>query len=178
MKIKRIVCLVLLPALLLAGCTPSAERPSAAPPLTQDAAAPVPSEGEPKTDDGAIDAAEPARLSDITVSVRKNGETAPPRTWDTEKAAELAAHIVFDHMVRSAAWEGVEASELADCIILSFDSSNEQVRQTYYQYVVGGSPVLQYGERGMYTMMGDTAYANLLYLAGLRDAPVADPAIG
>ena len=157
---KQPIWMILAAALLIvAGC---ASRPEA--PLTVDAPTPAQAEGEKAE---TADETEPAIYSNITVSVRRNARTVSERAVTSEAETRMVQEIVFDYMVKSAAWEGVEASELEDCIVLSFDWTPDAERQYYYQYEAEGRPVLQAGEAGMYTVMSDGANAQLMRLAGL-----------
>ena len=155
---KKRMLFFALALLLAAGCTAKPDAPATVVADTSVPAAPEADGGEES----------PVRYTNVTVAVRRGGEPVSER--DVTDAAEIAAveAIVFDALVKSAAWEGVEASELEDCVILSFDWMPDSERQTYYQYRVDGRPVLQMGETGMYTMMGGDAYLQLRRLAGLE----------
>lgn len=157
MRIRSII--LILSALLFAGCANGADAI-----VAMDAVAPV---FEAAGAEPATDGAAPAVYSNIVVAVRRNGETVSERAVTGEKNAEKAQWIIFDYMVKSAAWEGVETNTLRDCIVLSFDSTEDAKRRCYYQYDAEGNHVLQAGERGMYTVMSGGAYDALLQLAGL-----------
>ncbi len=155
----RIWMLILLVAALAAtGCTETT-----VPPLTAEASTPNPKEDAPPADAAT---AEPVRYANITIAVRRDAETVSERAVTGEEEMAMAEEIVLDCLVKSAAWEGVEASELEDCIILSFDAAPGEERQFFFQYTVEGRPVLQMGETGRYTIMGDDAYGKLMQLAG------------
>lgn len=158
---KKLLLILLAATLFTAGC---ASRPEA--PLTVDAPASAPDAG-----DTEIPAGETA-LSNITISVRRSAETVSERTVTSQEETQMVQDILFEYMVKSAAWEGVEVSELEDCITLSFDWTDSSERQSYYQYESEGRPVLQAGEAGMYTIMSDGAYEKLMQLAGLPSASV------
>lgn len=162
---RSTACLLL--ALLCAGCAKGQDVPIA------------PEQAPPPSPPGAAESAAatdaPAAYANITVDVRREGQDAPTRACTNPEDARLVSDIVFDYLVKSAAWEGVEASELENYIRLSFDEAGVSERQCFYQYDVEGRHVLQAGEAGRYCIMGDGAYAKLLLLAGLdaelREAP-------
>lgn len=123
---------------------------------------------EPTEEPAAADSVA-AEYTNVTVTVRKNCENQAERAVTDPTEVQAVQDIVFDAMVKSAAWEGVEVSELEECIILSFDWTADSSRQVYYQYDVDGRHVLQMGEAGMYTVMSDDAYQKLLALISLSD---------
>ncbi len=156
MKLMQFMLVIAI--LFAVGCAKS-EAPS-----TADAPAPVPAaaqSGTPADDTGT------AAFSNMTISVRRDAETVSERAIVSEEEAKLVQEIVFDYMAKSAAWEGLEVSELEECITLSFDWTADAPRQSYYQYESDGRHVLQAGEAGMYSIMSDAAYEKLMQLAGL-----------
>ena len=161
MMMKKAFLLLLAALLLTAGC---AGTP--APPLTADAEASLPAESEPKQDEAT---AAPVSYTDITITVRRDAETVSERAVTDEAEVRLVKDIVFDSLVKSAAWEGIEASELEDCIILSFALTGDAERQSWYQYDTEGKHALQMGEAGRYTIMGGDAFDKLMALAGLAE---------
>lgn len=160
---KKLLLILMAAILFAAGCSNRLEAP-----LTVDAPTPMPNADEAET---SADETSPAVYSDITVSVRRNAVNGSERAITGEEETRMVQEIVFDYMVKSAAWEGVEVSELEDCITLSFDWTADTERQSYYQYDSEGRHVLQAGEAGMYTIMSDDAYEKLMQLAGLCAAP-------
>lgn len=154
---KRFVFLFLA-CLLFAGC---AERPSTP---AVPAETPVPAQDAAPS---GSEESEPGAYRNIVLTLRRDGETLLERPVTDPAEVTAVQEIVFDFLVKSAAWEGVEASELESCIALSFDPPAEGERQVYYQYDTDGKHVLQAGEAGMYSIMSDGAYTKLLRLAGL-----------
>lgn len=148
--------LALFAALTLSGCAGYGQKP-----VALDAATSA-SEAADAADD-----TEPALYSNVSVAVRRKHMTVSTRDIADEADILIVERIVFDHLVKSAAWEGDPASTLADCVILSFDTTAANERQTYYQFERDGRHVLQFGEKGMYTIMGDEAYFDLMRLAGI-----------
>ena len=164
-----VLALGLLPAV---GCGERADTR-----IPMEAAAPIP-EAAATADSGA---AEQAAYSNVTIAVRRDGETASTRDVSSREEIRLVEEIVFDYMVKSAAWEGVEASTLENTIALTMDWTADGRSQTFYQYDMDGKHVLQAGEAGMFSIMSDGAYASLLLLAGLAESPdsgAADAAAG
>ncbi len=158
---KRTIPLFLLGLLLAFGCGEKTDTLMAV-----KAATPIP-EAAGATDHGA---AGPAHAN-VTIAVRRDSQTVFTRDLSSQEDIRLVEEIVFDYMVKSAAWEGVEASTLENAIALFFDWTEDGERQTFYQYDMDGRHVLQAGEAGMFSIMGDRAYANLLRLAGLAESP-------
>lgn len=154
---KKVIIVMLSVLLLVAGCAAGTDVP-----LTVDAPDPA-SEKKPEL----VDETEPASCSNISIAVRRNAETVSERSVTDEEEVQAVQEIIFDYMVKSAAWEGIEVSELEDCITLSFNWTPDSERQVYYQYDTEGRHVLQAGEAGMYTVMSSEAYNKLLQLAGL-----------
>ncbi len=160
----RKLCILIAAVLLAAGCAGPAEAPAA-----PDAKTAAPLATEPEMEDvvSETDETEPVRYDAVMITVRRDAKILSERAVTSEEEIQLAQEIVFDYMLKSAAWEGVETSELENCIILSFDWTADSERQSYCQYDVDGKHVLQAGEAGMYTVMSDSAYEKLLRLAGL-----------
>lgn len=153
--------MLVLALLALAGCGPR-ETPGAGDvaPLTEDAApsnAPV----------GQEAVVEPVPFTNVSVTVRRNGQWVSERAVTLEAEIDMAEQLVFSYLARSAAWPGSPASELADWVCLSYDWIPGEARQFYYQYDVDGRHVLQAGEEGMYSILADEEYAMLMELAGL-----------
>lgn len=157
---KKRILFLLATALLIAGCAKSQDSP-----VAMEAETPAP---EAVGNGESADTAEPAAYSNVIISVRRDAETVSERDILSAEEIQAVQEIVFDYMVKSAAWEGAKASALEACIVLSFDSTGDSERQVFYQYDTEGCHVLQAGENGMYTIMSDGAYEKLLALAGLE----------
>ncbi len=155
MRLKKWLLALLALFLLAAGCAGKATPPA------------------PAASGTADPADEPLAYTNVTLTVRKDAETVLERAVESDEELLLVREIVFDSLVKSAAWEGLEVSELEAFILLSFDTGAGSARQSYYQYDSEGRHVLQMGEAGMYTVMSDEAYDKLLLLAGLADKPAA-----
>lgn len=164
---KFFAALLALALLMCAGC---AKKPE---PVVIDAD--IAAEPDAPASDAA--AAEPAELTNVTLTVRRGGAPVSERSVTEEDELRLAERIVLEHLVISAAWPGQPASELEDCICLSFSGDGGTARQDYYQYDTDGRHVLQAGETGYYTIMTDDGYAALLRLAGIEEPEGAAEAV-
>lgn len=153
---------LLLNALLLGGCARGGDAP-----VTMDAEPLLFVHEDAKN---GSETSEPARFSNVVITVRKDAQIVTRRAVTEPEEIEAVQEIVFDHMVKSAAWEGIEADKREDSILLSFDWTADSARQNYYQYDTQGKHVLQAGANGMYTVMSDGAYEKLMRLAGFADA--------
>ena len=78
---------------------------------------------------------------------------------------ELAQTIVWDHMVRSAAWPAVDIDAFPDRIELNTRLSEDSEITTFYIFVQDGRPCLQAGLNSMWTYMREDLYAQLYAVA-------------
>lgn len=152
---KKTMVSILLCLLLLTGCTGGGQ------PQTVDAPA------GPVVIEAGDTPAESAALQNVTVTVRRNGQTAAETAVTSPADVSAAEAITLAYRLRSAAWPGVAVDGLTDCICLSYMQNGEQKR--WYQFEVDGRPVLQEGEAGYYSILSEAEYASLLALAGLAD---------
>ncbi|MDD3921114.1 MAG: hypothetical protein PHO41_08105 [Eubacteriales bacterium] len=175
---KRLLpVMIIIALLLLAGCSllPPEAAPSASPLIALDAevtpVSPVctPAEAPNTAEEKASSVTEnqPSSTfltySNVTVTAYEAGEALSVTELSDVSDIQAVQDIVFDYMLKSAAWEGVEVSELEKYVEISFDWTANAVRQVYYQYDMDGTHVLQPAE-GMYTVMSDKAYQTLLGL--------------
>ena len=110
-------------------------------------------------------AAQADEYTNAEIKVYENGKVA--YTKQLQSADEIAAlsAIVLDYMVKSAAWDAVEVSELESYIVLSFDWTAVAERQSYVGFLLNDQPMLQSENYGRYTAMSGEAYDKLTALA-------------
>lgn len=172
-----LVCITMLCAALLCACgTANTAAPSATamPAVTAETAPEEPGDtpaaaqglSEEAKESREEDSGEPVSITNITLSVKKDGKTVYENKLESAEQNQMVQEIIFDYMIKSAAWEGTDASKLDDCTVLSFDWTSDSARQSFYQYDEDGVHYLQWGEKGSSTIMSPNAYDKLTLLAG------------
>ncbi len=95
-------------------------------------------------------------------------------SFDTEENKYFIDTVIFDHMIRSAAWPALDMNAYPDRIdIYRNDSpSAEGLPQgkVYHVFLQDGKPCLQWGDDGMWTYMLEDLY-NKLVLFGTPEFP-------
>lgn len=129
---------------------------------TLDAPAPDGGAGEEKVDGQPSEGPWKCGRADITVL--ENGLPATTRAITDPAELAMVDAISFDYLVKSMAMQSVEVSELESCVRLSFDWEDGTPGETYYAFDADGRHVLQSGETGPYSVMGDDAYNMLMQL--------------
>ncbi len=101
------------------------------------------------------------------IVLRRNCAAVSERVLDDEDEIETVRQIAAWYAASTETWEGVEVSELEDCIIISFRQNTASEPVCYYQYDVEQGHALQQGEAGRYAVMSDETYALVMRLTGL-----------
>jgi|LSQX01.2.fsa_nt_gb beta-lactamase regulating signal transducer with metallopeptidase domain len=92
----------------------------------------------------------------------KNGEVLYESSLETQS---LAQAIIMDSMVKSAAWEGSDISTLEESYRIRQNFPKVWESHDYYAYrLADGRSVLQSEELGMYTILSDYLYSQLVAL--------------
>ncbi len=94
----------------------------------------------------------------------KNGEvlgTISPLAGDD---AKLAEDTVFNYMIKSAAWPGVDINTLSECYLLRTTYADDTTTD-YYAYLLDGNAVMQMRADGLYSRINDELYERIVKLA-------------
>lgn len=86
-------------------------------------------------------------------------------------AAELAKAVIFNYMIKSAAWPGVDIKTLDECCLLRATYSDGTTAD-YYAFKHEGYAVMQHGTDGMYSRIDDELYEKLAALPDSMSAAV------
>lgn len=85
--------------------------------------------------------------------------------------AKLAGEIIMNHMIKSAAWPGVDIKALKECYLLRATYS-DGTSTDYYAYLLDGKAVMQIGAKGLYSRIDDGLFENLVKLVQSSTASV------
>lgn len=105
----------------------------------------------------------------------KNGEAVAGYSL---KNQELAQAIVMDVLVKSAAWEGMDVSALEEYYLIHWTTSETELPSDYYVYLLAdktsalpsGTPVVQFGANGMYSVLSAELYEQLVASFGSQQS--------
>ncbi len=90
----------------------------------------------------------------------KNGEILDGSFFENQ---QLALAIINDYMVKSAAWEGVDITTLKECYLIRQIFPESLETHDYYAYLQkDGTPVLQSGTDGRYSVLSSELYSELV----------------
>ncbi|MEY8352997.1 DUF4825 domain-containing protein [Lachnospiraceae bacterium 54-53] len=91
--------------------------------------------------------------------IRRNGGAVAVYSLQNESLAE---EIIMDYMLKSAAWEGIDINTLEECYLISQTISGSGETFDFYAYLLkDGTPVLQSGKKGRYTVISRELYSRL-----------------
>ncbi|TEB14112.1 Methicillin resistance mecR1 protein [Pelotomaculum sp. FP] len=94
----------------------------------------------------------------------KNGKVQSSLSPLSGDKAKLAEDLIFDYMVKSAAWPGVDIKTLNECYLLRA-TYPDGTATDYYAYLHDGKSVMQQGTDGYYSRIDDGLYEKLADLA-------------
>ncbi|MDF2839193.1 MAG: hypothetical protein K0S60_896, partial [Evtepia sp.] len=103
------------------------------------------------------------------------GEVTSAGSELSDNDAKLAEDIIFDYLVKSAAWPGVDLKTLKECYLLRATDQNGTIID-YYAYLLDGKPVMQVGPDGYYSRIDEGLYKRLVDLA--QHIPAVDASKG
>ena len=88
----------------------------------------------------------------------KNGEILASRSPLTDDEKQLAENVVFNYMIKSAAWDGVDLASLDECYLLQAVYPGETAATDYYAFVLDGYACLQSEKDGRYSRIDDSLF--------------------
>ena len=80
--------------------------------------------------------------------------------------AKLAEELIMDHMIKSAAFPGVDIKTLEECYLLRVTYTDDTTID-YYAYLLNGNSVMQRGTDGLYSHIDYSLYEELVRLASM-----------
>lgn len=103
------------------------------------------------------------------VALGKNGELVAEMSLDNKQLAEA---IINNATVKSAAWEGTDINTLEVSYRIRQTFTESQEINDFYAYVLDdGTPVLQFETNGMYTIISQDLYSELVESFGESATP-------
>lgn len=124
--------------------------------------------GEPQLDK-SVPSDKPPTFSPAEVSVSYslmklgNGEVLRAISPLSGDNAQLAENIIFNCMIKSTVWPGVDTKTLKECYLLRATYSGG-TSTDYYAYLLDGKAVMQRGPNGLYSRIDDGLYEKLVKL--------------
>ena len=105
-----------------------------------------------------------AAVTEYTLITLKNGVILDTGGTLSGDDAKLAEDVIFNYMVKSAAWAGADIKTLQDCYLLRV-AYPDGTTTDYYAYLHDGLAVMQAGTDGHYSRLDDGLYEKLEALA-------------
>jgi hypothetical protein len=112
----------------------------------------------------SVQADEKALVEVIDIVLCCNGEYRESYSLTTDAEKNLVQAAVFNYMIKSAAWEGVDIESIGMYIHIYEQRSNGEAAE-YYVFEKDGQPCMQAGRDGMYSTISDEVYQTLYELA-------------
>lgn len=109
---------------------------------------------------GLTPVAEPPSYALMQLRYGEIQSTISPLSGDD---AKLAEDTVFNCMIKSAAWSGVDITTLDECYLLRMTYADGTTAD-YYAYLLDGNAVMQRGEGGLYSRINDELYERIVSL--------------
>ncbi len=79
----------------------------------------------------------------------------------TTEEAKLVKELIFDYMVKSAAWPGEDMTAVEEYYLIQAAYPNSTEVSELYAYMLDGRSVMQGGKDGFYSIVSGMHYANL-----------------
>jgi hypothetical protein len=98
------------------------------------------------------------------IGVYRNGENREGYSVTEETETQTVEAAIFNYMIKSAAWPGVDVDALDLYIHIVQRDENGETSE-YYVYEKDGAHCMQAGKDGMYSTISDEAYQPLYELA-------------
>ena len=160
-----------------------AEQAAVVPDLVEPKASPNPAVQDktteaspgPAAQDKAAEEASPSPTAwfadDAAITLIQGGKAVRSISLkDNPDYQDLAQHVIWDHMIRSAAWPAVDVETFEDRIELYTSIAEGEPATTYYVFLQDGRPCMQAGKASMWTYMQEELYQELYAAASGEDA--------
>ena len=164
---QTLLCLMVIVLLMtFAACRVTEEEfcPADSGTAASDASEPAAGMVEPSPSASSVQTGEASLAEAYDIELYRNGENREGYSLTDDAGKQIVEAAIFNYMVKSAAWPGVDVDTLELYIhITSWDAEGNV--QEYYVFDRDGAHCMQAGKDGMYSTISDEVYQPLYQLA-------------